>query len=71
MAGKPQPFKRKRTVDPEVARARAVHAGRSRTGPDYHLRKLAELAPALTADQQRRLAELALAALAPAADDAA
>jgi hypothetical protein len=59
----PRPYR----VDPQLAHDRAILAAQSRTGPDYHLRKLAGLLPSLTGEQQRRLAELALAALAPEA----
>lgn len=52
-------------VDPQFAHDRAIAAARSRTGPDYHLRKLAALLPSLTAEQRSQLAELALTALAP------
>jgi hypothetical protein len=55
-------------VDPEVRHRRAVAGARARTGPDYHLDKLAALLGSLTAGQQRRLAALGLAALVPAPD---
>jgi hypothetical protein len=45
-------------VDPEKAHERAVNAARSRTGNDYHIRKLAESAEPLTAEQRQRLAAL-------------
>jgi hypothetical protein len=49
-------------LDPELRHRRAIIAGRSRTGPDYHLRKLTEQLASLTGAQRHRLAELALAA---------
>jgi hypothetical protein len=51
-------FKR-RNVDPVVARERSVKGGRARTTPDYHIRKLAEAAATLTAEQRQQLAALA------------
>ena len=38
---------------------RSRKGGLARTTPDYHIRKLTELAPALTEDQRQRLAALA------------
>jgi hypothetical protein len=49
-----------RNVDPALAHDRAVKAAKSRTGPDYHLRKLTEAAPTLTEVQKHRLAALVL-----------
>jgi hypothetical protein len=48
-----------RMVDPDVAKETARKGGLARTTPDYHIRKLTELAPALTEDQRQRLAALA------------
>jgi hypothetical protein len=45
-------------IDPGVAHERAVKAGRSRTGVDYHIRKLVESAPALNAEQAAQLRAL-------------
>ena len=56
----PRPYR----IDPQDAHDRAIRAAKSRTGPDYHLRKLTALLPSLSAEQRRRLAELVLAALA-------
>ncbi len=56
---------KKPDLNPEFTHERAILAARSRTGPDYHLRKLAKLLSSLTGEQQRRLAELALTAIAP------
>ena len=54
---------RPRNVDPVVAYNRAQKAGRSRTGNDYHIRKLTEGASTLTGEQRRQLAALLAAAL--------
>jgi hypothetical protein len=45
-------------VDPAQAHEGAVNAARSRTGNDYHIRKLSEAAAALTGEQKRLLAAL-------------
>jgi hypothetical protein len=50
---------RYRLVDPDVAKERSRKGGLARTTPDYHIRKLTELAPALTEDHRQRLAALA------------
>jgi hypothetical protein len=44
--------------DPSVRRERASRGGRSRTGVEYHIRKLVEEAPPLTAEQRDKLALL-------------
>jgi hypothetical protein len=51
---------RPRNVSPEVAHARAVKAALARTGPEYHLRKLAEAVPKLTEAQLARFTALVL-----------
>jgi hypothetical protein len=58
MAERIGPKVRTRNVDPVVAYERAVKAGRSRTGIDYHIRKLAESANALNAEQAEQLRAL-------------
>jgi hypothetical protein len=45
-----------KTADAELRRERASKAGRARTGADYHIAKLAEAAPDLTAEQRDKLA---------------
>ena len=65
---------RPRNIAPQVSHARAVKAALSRTGPDYHFRKLAEAAPTLTEAQVRRFAALVLlfaAGNAPGGDETA
>jgi len=52
------PKKPRRNVDPQVAHERAMKAGQARTGTDYHIRKLVDAAPPLTAEQRDRLAAL-------------
>jgi hypothetical protein len=49
-----------RNVPTAVAHARAVKAALSRTGADYHLRKLTEAGPTLTEAQKDQLAALVL-----------
>jgi hypothetical protein len=54
---------KRRNCDPVMAHNRAVKAGRSRTGTDYHLRKLTEAAKTLTAEQKWQLAALLATAM--------
>ena len=56
----PRPYR----IDPGIAHWRAGVAARSRTGADYHIRKLTETAATLTGEQKRRLAELVMPFLA-------
>jgi hypothetical protein len=42
--------------DPAVRAERAHRGGAARTSVDYHVRKIVEAAPALTADQRDKLA---------------
>jgi hypothetical protein len=58
--------KRPYHIPADVAHHRGVKAGKSRTTPDYYLRKLAEAAGTLTDEQVARLAALLAAALAGA-----
>jgi hypothetical protein len=51
---------RPRDISPRVAHDRALNAALARTTPAYHLRKLAEAAPALTEEQMRQFAALVL-----------
>jgi hypothetical protein len=51
---------RPRDISPEVSHARAVKAALARTGPEYHLRKLAEAVPKLTEAQLARFTALVL-----------
>ena len=50
--------KRPYRIDSEVAHARAVNAGVSRTTTEYYVAKLVEKAPELTAEQRDKLALL-------------
>jgi hypothetical protein len=45
-------------ADPEVRHRRGVAAGKSRTGVDYHIRKIVESANPLTAEQAEQLRAL-------------
>ena len=49
---------RTRNVDPVVAYNRAAKAGKARTTVDYHIRKLAESAGSLSAEQAEQLRAL-------------
>jgi hypothetical protein len=50
--------KRPYRIDPQVAHERAIVGAKSRTTVDYHIRKLVEAAPPLTAEQRDKLALL-------------
>lgn len=51
---------RPRNISPEVSHERAVKAALARTGPEYHLRKLAAAIPKLTEAQRARFTALVL-----------
>jgi hypothetical protein len=51
---------RRRDISPELSHARAVKAALARTGPEYHLRKLAAAIPKLTEAQRARFTALVL-----------
>jgi hypothetical protein len=60
--GKSRYYRRGRyrlNVDPDRAHERAIKAAQSRTGNDYHIRKLTEAAATLTGEQRQQLAALA------------
>jgi hypothetical protein len=54
----PTTYLGKSLSDPEVRRQRAHDAGSARTGTAYHIRKLVESAPELTAEQAEALRAL-------------
>jgi hypothetical protein len=51
---------KRRNISPEVSHERAVKAALARTGPEYHLRKLAAAIPKLTEAQRARFTALVL-----------